>query len=196
MSSSAITTTDYEKFREGTLANRPAANAVSVGTYYLVADGGTRELFRSDGTSWERVDAVPDISARAKRGATVQSIPDSAISAVSFDTEEFDSDAMFDLASPTVLTIKTAGLYVVQGYVRLAGSVGGSRRINHLMHNSEGVAVTEDDVGGSSATIPGLVVGAIIRASVNDTLRLDLYQNSGAALNCNVAYLGAARIAP
>lgn len=52
--------------RRGTLAARPAATAVAVGTLYFVTDSS--ELQRSDGASWQSVESAAGTAANTAAG--------------------------------------------------------------------------------------------------------------------------------
>lgn len=47
------------------------------------------------------------------RRSTNQLIPDNVLTVISFDTEVFDTDSMWALGSPTIVTINTTGLYLM-----------------------------------------------------------------------------------
>lgn len=57
--------------------------------------------------------------------STTQSISQNTLTAVSMNTETFDTDNMIDIAgNPTRLTISTSGIYVITGGVQWARSTG------------------------------------------------------------------------
>lgn len=112
-----------------------------------------------------------------------QSIPNTAWTAVTFDSETADTDAMHEgVTNPTRITFQTAGTYLVTAYAAFASSGTGSRG---LMFQRGGiynagrvyiptVAYPEE---------PGLCVTQLESYSAGDYVQLLTYQNSGGALN-------------
>jgi hypothetical protein len=111
--------------------------------------------------------------------STVQNIPTSTWTALSFDTELWDTDNCFDIGSPTRLTCKTAGKYLVIVQVSFeaeTGVSGGSAiRKNGTTYYASGNY-------SSLATGFGMPVAAIFDLAVNDYIEAMVYQNRGSNL--------------
>jgi hypothetical protein len=80
---------------------------------------------------WEqtpRMGAVTIPSVRTRR-TTTQSIPVTTPTAIGFDFEDFDTDAIHDNSTNnTRLTIKTPGVYRIEAVISLQGGSGGTNR--------------------------------------------------------------------
>jgi hypothetical protein len=122
--------------------------------------------------------------ARVTRAAT-QSIPNATQFAISFTVVSSDHGPMWAAGQPTRLTVKDPGTYIVTGcfqypplgggaYRSVALRVGGSTVIaeTHLLLSASIVAT------GQATTVIDLVAGQYVELCV--------YQDSGAAVNCNV----------
>lgn len=159
----------------------------------LVGTEPTLDFVDSASFLWAIADDVPNarvtvtppsvIAARAGQNAA-QSIPNSAFTTVAFDTKLFDTSPgnnIWVAGNPTVMTVRTAGIYVVTAFVQFA-SAGGVERIVTLLANGAGMGasaqiapVIGDNTGVSTSTI--------WQAAVNDTISINVFQNSGGALN-------------
>lgn len=122
--------------------------------------------------------------------ATVQSIPSSAYTAVSFDTDSFDSDNMHSVTSnKTRVVLNTPGMYQIDATVPFtAANVG-----NAFM------AIGYNGAGVYSNPIPGGAVAAPLSSSLavmlnisiswsfhlGDYLEVFVYQSSGSSLSLN-----------
>lgn len=92
--------------------NDANAGRVIAGTVQLYVKGGKVET--------DAGALAPSHGARVYHSATSQNIPDNTDTAVTFDTERWDDDAFWDVASPTRLTIPDDGWYMVGGAVGYA----------------------------------------------------------------------------
>lgn len=110
--------------------------------------------------------------------AAAQSIPNNTSTAISFDTEVYDTDTMF-AGSSTNVTIKTAGLWVITAGCGL-NAAASSRRLLQILVN--GTAVKSDE-GAATAAAIRMGVSHQMRLVVNDVITLAVYQNSGGAVN-------------
>jgi hypothetical protein len=117
------------------------------------------------------------------RRTTAQSIPNNTVTAISFDTEDFDSDTMHDPASnPTRLTCQTPGRYLAVGSIPYDTGTTGNREARLAKNGS--------DISGGRALIaaPGgaalLIVTPVIEVSLvaGDFLELRALQTNGGAL--------------
>lgn len=112
--------------------------------------------------------------------AAAQSIPNNAFTDITFDTETFDSDTMFTATSANV-TVKHAGLWLITARVGYITNGTGSRGAT-LLKNGGTVAAS---LAAASSVSHVAGVTAQLRLAVNDVIKLQAFQNSGAALNTN-----------
>jgi hypothetical protein len=120
------------------------------------------------------------IGARVFR-STAQSIPDNTPVFVSFDTEVYDYGDLFDINSPTKLTIRYAGLYDIFACVEFASRADVGGRVLTVVRSGALSIVCDQrpNVAGSSACISG---STSFDLAVGDTLELQVSQtNSGGA---------------
>jgi hypothetical protein len=120
------------------------------------------------------------------RRGTAQSIPNSTVTAIAFDTEDIDNDGMHSTVSSTTrLTIQTTGRYQISGVVAYdVGATGG--REARIVRNGSAVAVNGARVindapssGGAEVVVPALQVSL----TAGDYLELMAFQSNGGALN-------------
>lgn len=123
-----------------------------------------------------------DVGARVFNSAAI-SVPNNASTALTFDSERWDTDNIHSTATNTSrLTAQTAGKYIITGHVRFANNVTG-RRVLLITLN---VAATQIGDNSTSVTANGdgdLTVSTIYNLAVGDFVELYAYQDSGAALN-------------
>ncbi len=135
-------------------------------------------------------DAAPKLRVRK---SAVQSIPNTANTALTWDIEDYDNDAMHTGSAPTRLTAVTAGKYAFTGLVYYAP--GNGTRITTLFKNG----VTEMDVPLDAAALNAAAGGPFSCGAnihwagqliAGDYLELVAYQSSGAALNVTTRCFG------
>lgn len=110
------------------------------------------------------------------------SIAHNTTTALTFDSERFDTDAMHSTASLTGrITFNTAGLYLVTGHVGWATSASTATRLTSIRLNGS-TTITEalhDNVNQGVAQS----VTTLYKFAVNDYVELVVYQFTGGALN-------------
>lgn len=116
-----------------------------------------------------------DLGARVRRSIN-QTIAHATMTAVSFDTERWDTDAIWDNSQPTRLTCKTAGVYFISGHVRWDNNAGGTYRLVTIRLN--GTTEIARQTGVLSA-YGEASVSTIYKLAVNDFVELCVYQDSG-----------------
>lgn len=121
---------------------------------------------------------------RATKNAT-QSIPHATGTAITFATEDYDTDDMHSTLSNTSrITINTAGIYLVSGFVLTTATTAPYnytyvwKNGTQFSGNSATVAMTSDAANAKFGwfSIP-------LSLAVNDYVELAYYQNSGGAIN-------------
>lgn len=178
--------------QQGTLAARPAANAVPDGTYYFATD--TAVLYRGDGTNWHEVGFTAD-RVCATRAADL-ALTASITADITMPTEEFDSNTLHDTGSNTErLTVQRPGVYSLG----LSATFGGTPTTAH-------VYITHYDSGGyiglvaDSALLSGLTevsCGGLSRyADAGDYFKARTVVTGGSSPKVTAAALRAVRMSP
>ena len=115
--------------------------------------------------------------ARVRR-TTNQDVPTGTVTTVSFDTQDYDNDAMWEgVVNPDRLTIQTEGIYLIVGQVHWLANVGGDRQT--LIWHSVDSYLAQSLAGPSTAT--GLVRHNAVTTwycIVGDYIELRLYNPS------------------
>lgn len=125
---------------------------------------------------------------RIYRGAA-QSIPNNTSTTVVFNTVHGTGNAGTLNTGTGVFTITEEGLYLVGATVVFAGNGTGRREMN--INHSGSIIGNDDDSPAGTTADRALSAVALNLFSVNDTIDVDVFQNSGAALNINGgAYVG------
>ena len=117
---------------------------------------------------------------------TAQSIPDNSWTAISLDTirseEKPATSSQWSSGSPTRLTCRLPGRYLIVASVRFAGNSTGGRGINIKVNGDWKMAVLVPPPGTLETIIS---ISDIISLQTDDYVEVFVYQNSGAALNAN-----------
>jgi hypothetical protein len=101
-------------------------------------------------------------------------------------TEDIDTDGMLSLsATPSNITIQTAGVYAVSATFDFAANATGiryARIVRNRGGTREGIASAQvASAGASNNTIMSLA--GIISCNANDLIEMGVFQNSGGALD-------------
>ena len=118
-----------------------------------------------------------DIGARVGR-TTNQSIPNVSNTAISFNVSRYNTNQIWDSGSPTRLTCKTAGKYLIGGCFRFEGNTVGNRFLIILLNGVSQIVVGEST---GSSTISN--ASCVYSLAVNDYVQMIAFQNSGQSLN-------------
>ena len=119
--------------------------------------------------------------------STTQLISTATWTAISFDSEDFDSDGFHEnVTNPTRITIPAGlgGKYLLTGYTGFAPNTTGIRQLN-IYKNGVDIGrefVNFTPIGGGNSTYIGLP-GVILSLAAADYVEFMVYQNSGGALN-------------
>ena len=114
--------------------------------------------------------------------STVPSIPNNADTALTFDTERFDTDTIHDMAgNPTRLTCKTAGKYRISACVVFAAFSTGYVTLRLILNS--GAEIAKDVSIGSPTVGESLNFSILYDLSVGDYVYLLVNQSSGGALS-------------
>jgi len=129
---------------------------------------------------------------RARRAAA-QSINNNAQHLINWDTEDYDTDTMFT-ASNTLITIKTAGVYLVTATVAFVANFTDARGAQIVINPTTsgsgdstlvtaGTRIAIAFYDRSPSTQSAASISTAYNFAVNDTIGVIAYQNSGGALN-------------
>jgi hypothetical protein len=114
--------------------------------------------------------------------STNQSITTATSTAITFNSERFDTDAMHDVVTNTDrITINTAGLYVISGNVTFDTSATGIRELTIELNGT--TAIARLSVGNRSDNYNIASVTCAYKLAATDFVKLVVYQTSGGALN-------------
>jgi hypothetical protein len=120
---------------------------------------------------------------RAYNDAAI-SIPNNIVTAVTFNSERWDTDAIHSTDTNTSrLTCKTAGLYQISGHIQFASNSTGIRSILIRLNGTTYIASQAGHQ--SSAAVAEFSVNTCYNLDVDDYVELVVYHNRGSALNVN-----------
>jgi len=112
-----------------------------------------------------------------------QLIPHNTLTAVSFDTEDYDNDNMWEgVTNPTYLTIRTPGIYLFIGQVHWAANAAGFRTLLVQLLPAGYIAQVRTDIDDATNEWRGQI-STTWQCSAGNTALLYVYQNSGGNLN-------------
>lgn len=130
-------------------------------------------------------DKAPHVvpAVKVKEATTNQSIANETYTKLTFSAEEFDTDAIFDISSPTRLTVKTAGIYRISGYCAFVFNTTGVRKILIRQSGSAILCLLNVMPVTISNTLTTMMVETTVDMAVNDYVEMEVWQNSGGALD-------------
>lgn len=125
-------------------------------------------------------------AAKAARvyNSAAQSLANNTLTAITWDTESLDTDAIHSTASNTsrlVVPAGLAGIWAISGQLEFAANATGVREIDVRKNGSTVIAFAKRDADASVATV--VPVTLIVQLAAADYVELLGWQNSGAALN-------------
>ena len=113
-----------------------------------------------------------------------QSIPNNSATALTFNSETFDTDTIHDTSTNTGrLTCKTAGIYEISASVAFAAHSTGTRALYFYLNGATTIAQVRLRATPDGRTM--LNLNTQYSLSVNDYIELYAYQNSSGALSVN-----------
>jgi hypothetical protein len=118
---------------------------------------------------------------RVSRIGAAQSIPNSVVTEVSFDSVEFDSDNMYNTANPTRITIPSDGVYQIVAQI-IYSHQGTGLRAAYIELNGSII------LSGQSSVANGMNnwwinLGSINKLQKGDYVELHTFQSSGGVLD-------------
>jgi hypothetical protein len=158
--------------------------------------GSTGQVLTVSGgvPAWAASSAAPFVGVSLSN-TTSQSIPNATQTALTFDTEQFDTDGFHSTSTNTSrITIPAgkAGKYQINGLINLDTNTSGTREFSLFVNGSTvfGLGLTP------SASGPGGVISCTRNLSVGDYIELFAWNTSGTArdftkYHFSATYLGA-----
>jgi hypothetical protein len=138
----------------------------------------------------ELAGADKTLAVRAER-TTNQSIPDSANTAITFDTDNSDLWGVWNSGNATRLTVPIAGRYVAIGQLHFAAADNGIRRA--IIRQDGSTDLAEQDIVVRNTTVAGATYTAYavklnvmtlpFTLAANAYIELIAFQNSGGAID-------------
>lgn len=127
-----------------------------------------------------KISGIP--AARVTRGSSNQTVSDTSLTYVGFDSETFDTAGLFDPGTSLGLKAPIAGLYLVTGSVRWKANANGTRFTAFQIDGGHYIAPDWRNaaVGGASTDQE---ISTLIALQANQVVRLRVYQTSGAPLD-------------
>lgn len=150
----------------------------------LIAVTNQDRLEVYSGTAWVRVAhwSSAGRTGAVLRRAAVQSIANTTDTAISWDTEDTDTDGFIAVTGST-LTIPTGldGIYAISAAVAWASSPGANSNVRIALTGTTGDYRT--CVGTSTVAYQNQAVSATVGLSATNTIAINCYQSTGAAIN-------------
>jgi hypothetical protein len=110
------------------------------------------------------------------------SIPNTTATALTFNSERFDTDTMHSTSVNTGrITFTTAGTYLVGGGISFASNATNSRQLDIRLNGA--TVIASDVIGANPADVTRLTVSTLYAFSATDYIEIVAYQSSGVALN-------------
>lgn len=133
----------------------------------------------------ERIEGTPNTtyknaSCRVYRNTT-QSISSSTWTAIQFNTERFNTGAMWVSGSNTRITFAVAGRYVVSAGVTFASNATGVRDVAIYLNGANDIAL--DRRGSPGAVDLQVSIATIYEFAAGNYIELRAWQNSGVSIN-------------
>ncbi|MEE1838082.1 hypothetical protein [Streptomyces sp. SP17KL33] len=124
---------------------------------------------------------------------TAQSIPDGAWTALTIDTEAFDSDGGHSTTTNTSrYTVQVPGVYLITGTASFAGNATGNRAVRLGVNGNGVIGSFVKTLAATVAHSSGVATVAQVQCVAGDYIEVFGYQSSGGALMTSVTALDVA----
>jgi len=112
-----------------------------------------------------------------------QVIPDSTVTAITFDSEDWDNASMHDnVTNKSRITAPVAGIYIGAFYVTFDPNSTGDRRAM-LRVNNDAIWLSQLENSPSGSEVTVLAACGLVKLAANDYVELQVAQTSGGNLN-------------
>jgi hypothetical protein len=121
--------------------------------------------------------------------SAAQAIANATDTAITFNTEDYDTSAFHDTTTNTdriTIPAGKAGYYLIEARVSLVANATGFRSVNVKKNGSTTVVGADINQQGTSASAV-LIQSRVVSAAVADYFHLNAYQTSGGSLNTDNA---------
>lgn len=126
-------------------------------------------------------------------GFAAQIIPTGVDTILTYTTEDSDTDNMLNLGvNNTIATVNTAGHYLVMGEVEFDVNATGDRYM-HIVWSGGGFLINLR-TRAVSGDLTRFSVSEVFNATAGQTFHLQVFQNSGVALNTTVRRISCIRV--
>ena len=166
-------------------ARASAITSPQEGMFSYLKDTNATEYY--SGSAWVALggSSTPTfVGARVFKSSS-QSISNSTVTDLTFDSETFDTDAFHSTSTNTDrLTVPAgkAGKYLVIAKMSFAGGVNGIRQVFVYKNTTEMEALTWQNTSNSNAD---MCLSTIVDLAVADYVKMVCWQNNGGSLNAN-----------
>jgi hypothetical protein len=162
-----------------TAADTPARIGVGTNGQVLTADSTT-----ATGLKWAAPAAsTPTFVGWSLTKSSGQSISNTTSTAITFDTETFDTDG-FHTSSDAKITIPSgkSGKYLIVVQITISENATGLRSYALKKNGTTLKDMTQVSAGGFSGSYPEMAASTIVDVVATDYLEIFFYQNSGSTL--------------
>lgn len=180
--SKIVTATQWPAVTTGTIICTSSTRPASPFEGQTIYETDTKRELRWSGTAWVSPDVASSPPMCIARRNAAQSVADNTFTAVSFDTEDADTDGMFSPTSSNI-TIQTAGVYLVKAYVGWASSVTSLLRAQIKVGTNVVESAWSD---ASTHAQSALGISTVRNLSVGNVVTFEVYQ-TGPATSKNTA---------
>lgn len=113
--------------------------------------------------------------------STNVSIPNATGTILSWDVERYDANNCFSTSQPTRLTAPAAGIYALSATVWFTANANGARDVRLLQNGA--IVARDNRAPVSGAHLGAVQVTGILPAQASDYFEVQVYQDSGGALD-------------
>lgn len=156
---------------------------------------GTGDQIAATITAKTLTDVETFSGARVTRTSN-QAITNATETAISFDSEDYDTDSYHEaVTNPSRLTVPATGYYSIQGMCRWAGTANGGERSGHIIVNggsTPAARICSSSIPPDASAPTCHAFACTAHLTAGDYVEMRVYQASGATLSIDVSSVLAA----